>query len=107
MTYELYRLQHFGDTTRGAVIATSDDFDTVVAVRDRDVVDQLAAAPTPPREFNHVIVGPGFRGARTEHALVTFAGADVADRDPAVEAAMTGAWLSCIRHWRALGAFLL
>lgn len=98
MTYELYRLEHFGSPTRGAVIATGDDFDTVLAVRDRDVVEQLAAAPTPPREFNHLIVGPGLRGARTEHPLVTFAGTDVAEPEPAAEAAMIGAWLSRIRR---------
>jgi hypothetical protein len=97
MTYELYRLEHFGSPTRGAVIATGDDFDTVLAVRDRDVVEQLAAAPTPPREFNHLIVGPGLRGARTEHPLVTFAGAHVDHQEPAAEAAATAAWLNCIR----------
>lgn len=97
MTYELYRLQHFGDPTRSAVIGTGDDFDRVLAIRDRDVVEQLAAAPTPPREFNHVIVGPGPRGERTEHPLVTFAGAHADDPDPAAEVAITGAWLNHIR----------
>ena len=100
MTYELYRLEHFGDPTRGAAIATDDDFDTLLAVRDRDVIEQLAATPTPPREFNHLIVGPGLRGARTEHPLASFAGADVDEPDPASEAATTAAWLDRIRGHR-------
>ena len=97
MTYLLYRIEQPGSPSDGIPLGDYPDFDAALAARDGDVVSQLADCPIPPRQISHLIVGPGLRGPRTEHPIVTFAGADVDDPDPAAEAAATRAWLDSIR----------
>ena len=98
MTYDLYRLHEFGAQATDPALGHYPDFDAALGARDRDVIAQLRATPVPPREINHLIVGPGARGSRTEHPLTTFAGADVSHLDPAAEVAATKAWLEAIRR---------
>lgn len=97
MTYQLYRLDDTEPTLSRSPLGDYRDFDTALAARDRDVIVQLTDRPAPPREIRHLIVGPGCRGPRTEHPVVTFAGADIDDPDPAAEIAATETWLHAIR----------
>jgi hypothetical protein len=97
MTYQLYRIEHLGAAPIGPALGAYPDFDTALSARDADVITQLLDAPVPPREISHLVVGPGARGPRTSHPLVTFAGADVTDPDPAGEIAATAAWLDAVR----------
>jgi hypothetical protein len=98
MTYDLYRLHEFGAAATDPALGHYPDFDAALDARDRDVIAQLRTAPMPPREMNHLIVGPGVRGPRTQHPLVTFAGTTVTDPDPAAEIAATATWLDAIRR---------
>jgi hypothetical protein len=97
MTYHLYRAEHIDADPQAPSLGEYDDFDAALAARDRDVIAQLERAPVPPREITHLIIGPGFRGRRTRHPLVTFAGTTVTDPDPAAEVAATAAWLDVVR----------
>jgi hypothetical protein len=97
VNYLLYRVEQLGSPPAGMPLGDYPSFDTALAARDEDVIAQLAERPTPPREISHLIVGPGLRGPRTEHPIVTFAGADVDDPDPSAEASATEAWLESIR----------
>jgi hypothetical protein len=97
VTYELYRMDDIDTAHLSARLGDYPDFDSALAIRDRDVIDQLTERPAPPREISHVIVGPGRQGPRTKHPVVTFAGADVNHPDPAAEIAATESWLRAVR----------
>ena len=97
MTYQLYRIEHLGAAPTGPALGAFPDFDAALTARDADVIAQLRGAPVPPREISHLVVGPGALGPRTPHPLVTFAGAEVTDPDPAGEIAATAAWLDAVR----------
>lgn len=76
MTYQPYRVEGLGPPPGGAALGAFADFDTALATRD----DDRAA-----REVAHLIVGPGMAGARAEHPVVTFAGVDPDEPNPAAE----------------------
>lgn len=97
MIYELHRIDNPETAYLGTRLGDYPDFDTALATRDHDVIAQLTDRPAPPREISHVIVGPGQRGPRTRHPVVTFAGADSDDPDPAAEIATTERWLNDLR----------
>ena len=97
MTYQLYRTDEPDATSARARLGAFADFDTALAARDRDVIAQLRAAPSPPREISHLIVGPGPHGPHTEHPLVTYAGIDVTDPDPTAQIDDVDAWLHALR----------
>jgi hypothetical protein len=76
MTYRLYRVGSLSEPPeRGQPIGSFPDFDSALAVRDDDVITQLAADPQR-REITHLIVGPGTRGSGTQHPVITCASAD-------------------------------
>ena len=91
MDFQLHRGEHarLGISVRG----TYDDFDAALRARDDDVIAQLDACPSPPREITHLIIGPGLAGPRTPHVLVTFAGVDSQHPDPEREVAGIARWL--------------
>ena len=97
MTYELYRIDDLDRAHLATRLGDYPDFDTALATRDHDVIAQLTDRPAPPREISHVIVGPGRHGPRTKHPVVTFAGADVDQPDPAAEVTAIETWLHAIR----------
>lgn len=96
MSYLLHRLEQFGDPATTPSLGCFPDFEAALAARDRDVIAQLAAHPWPAREISHLIVGPGLRGPETAHPLVTYAGVDITDPDPAGEVATVEAWLDAL-----------
>ena len=76
MTYRLYRVGSLSEPPeRGQPIGSFPDFDSALAVRDDDVITQLAADPHR-REITHLIVGPGTRGSGTQHPVITCVGTD-------------------------------
>jgi len=97
MTYQLFRVDGIESAMSRSPLGDSADFDVALSARDRDVIAQLTGHPAPPREISHLIVGPGCRRPRTEHPVVTLAGADVDDPDPAAEIAATETWLRAVR----------
>ena len=99
MGYTVFRLAEFGGAPATPAIGQGfPDFKAALNARDDDVLAQLSARPAPPREINHVIIGPGAKGPRTVHPLVSFVGADVADNSPDLELADTAEWLRAIRQ---------
>ena len=97
MAYLLYRIEQLGASPSDPPLGQFRDFDAALAARDEDLLTQLDHCPAPPREVTHLIVGPGVTGARTEHPIVTFAGAEVDHPGPTVELVETRAWLNRIR----------
>lgn len=97
MTYQLYRSDDIATAHLGARLGDYPDFDTALDSRDRDVIAQLCDRPAPPREISHLIVGPGRQGPLTKHPVVTFAGTDADDPDPAAEITATERWLRVVR----------
>ena len=97
MTYQLHRVEDLDTSSTGQQLSDYPDFDTALQARDRDVIAQLTERPSPPREITHLIIGPGRHGSRTKHPIVTFAGAEVDDPDPAAEIAATQTWLHAVR----------
>ena len=73
MTYTLFTVSADGDRRH---LATFDDYDNAVAARGRDVLAQLVAQGGWWTRVEHVIVGPGFDGPRTEHGFCTELGVD-------------------------------
>ena len=100
MTYQLYRLDEIDAPPNSAALGDYADFDTALIARDRDVIAQLSRSPMPPREIGHVIVGPGPLGEQTPHPVITFAGAEITDPDPAAEVVTTQEWLDELRGRR-------
>jgi hypothetical protein len=97
MTYTLYRTERLGAGPAGAPLTTFSDFESALAARDDDLLAQLERQPAPRREITHVIVGPGATGPQTEHPIVTYAGVDADDTDPAGDLAATRTWLDALR----------
>ncbi len=97
MTYQLYRAQSIDADPEMPSLGEYDDFDAALSARDRDVIAQLECAPVPPREITHLIIGPGLRGPRTRHPLITFAGTTVTDPDPAAQIEEIRDWLDRLR----------
>ena len=99
MGYTVFRLAEFGGAPSIPAIGEGlPDFTAALNARDDDVLAQLSIRPAPPREINHVIVGPGANGPRTVHPIVSFVGADVTDNCPDLELAETAEWLRAIRQ---------
>lgn len=90
MTYDLIAV------TDGARqrIGRYDRYDDAVAARGRDVLAQLAAQGGWWTRAEHVIVGPGVRGSRTEHGFCTELGVD-----PGRDRAPTAADMDEARVW--------
>jgi hypothetical protein len=99
MGYTLFRLAEFGGAPSTPAIGDGyPDFAAAMSARDDDVLAQLSVRSAPPREINHVIVGPGVDGPRTAHPIVSFVGADIADNCPELELAETAEWLRAVHH---------
>lgn len=98
MPYVLHRIDRLGARPAGARLGEFDDFDVALTARDDDVLAQLHARPAPRREISHLIVGPGVAGPATEHPMITFAGVDDNEPDPAAELAQIRRWLTALHR---------
>ena len=91
MTYDLITIADDGSRT---LIGRFERYDDAIAARGHDVLAQLAAQGGWWTRVEHVIVGPGLAGPRTEHGFATELGVDP-DRD----SAPTAADLADAREW--------
>ena len=91
MTYDLITVASDGSRTP---VGRYDNYDDAVAARGRDVLAQLAAQGGWWTRIEHVIVGPGLGGPRTEHGFCTELGVD-----PDRAGAPTSADLADAREW--------
>lgn len=74
--YELLAMPADAEETALRRIGRYRTYDEALRARDEDVVDQLAARGGWYTLIEHVIVGPGLRGARTVHRHATALGVD-------------------------------
>lgn len=96
MTYELHRA---GEDEQPRLLGSYATYEAALHARDQDVLEQLEQARGHRIQPQHLIVGPGQRGARTAHQVVCSVGQPTGDPvDLAAELAATEDWLRRIHQ---------
>lgn len=97
MTYDLITLAADGSRQ---LVGRFEDYDDAVAARGRHVLARLAAEGGWWTRAEHVIVGPGLAGPRTEHGCCTELGVDPNRADAPSPADLAGAreWLEALHR---------
>lgn len=77
MVYRLYRVNGIDEPAEaGDFLGAYTDFDDALEARDEDVILLLGDLDGAPMLACHRIVGPGFAGPATDHAVISSVGRD-------------------------------
>lgn len=108
MVYRLYRVNGIDEPAEaGDFLGAFTEFDAALEARDEDVIMLLGDVDGAPILACHRIVGPGFAGPATDHAVISSVGsADVEQTVDGVHAELrdTCRWLRAARTAARSGA---